>query len=106
MAGAQVRRVSGNRPPIPAIERARQAWADMARQTRTDLRHIGVTGPMRRISDVAGQTRVASVPAGLYHFAEAMREAGVPLAEAAERISERAKWIAALAYQGDGNDAA
>lgn len=91
---------------VTAIERARRAWADMARETRTELRTIGVHGDLRTISDVAGRHRGESVPRGLFTFAEAMRKAGVPFDEAAERIGERARMIAALAYHGDRPPAA
>ncbi len=86
-------------PAVPAVERARPAWADMARETRTELRHMGVVGEMRRISDVAGKVRGQAVPCGLFHFAEAMRDAGVPEHEAQERMAERARLIVALAYR-------
>lgn len=85
-------------PLVSAVERARRAWADMARETRTDLRAMGVHGPLRRLDDATSGTRGRAVPQGMAALALEMRAHGVPRAEAAERLTHFAQDIVALAY--------
>lgn len=92
-------------PTIGAAERARRAWADMARETRTELRTMGVHGPLRRLDEATSGTRGRAVPQGMAALAQEMRAHGVPRAEAAERLRHFAEDLVALVYH-DSNGAA
>lgn len=83
---------------VSAEDRARQAWADMARETKTDVRSMGVHGPLRRLDVATSGTRGKAVPKGMSALAREMRDHGVTQDEAAERLMGFAQTIAALVY--------
>ena len=93
------------KPATSAVERARRVWADMARETRCELRSMGVHGALRNLTEATSGTRGKAAPQGLYAFAREMRDNGIPMQEAAERLADTARMIAMLTYH-DSNGAA
>jgi hypothetical protein len=81
-----------------AVTRARTAWREMAQETRTELRHMGVHGDLRQLDVAASGTRGKAAPKGFAAIATEMRNNGVPLAEATERLTHFAQTVAALVY--------
>ncbi|UOF79599.1 hypothetical protein [Caudoviricetes sp.] len=90
------------RVPVSATERARQAWAAMCYETRTHLRDIGIHGRLPVLNKMAEQSRGMNAPTQLSKLAFELREAGVPRADAEERITGIARYIVALAYHDGG----
>jgi len=84
------------RTTVNATDRARQAWAAMCYETRTHLRDIGIHGRLPVL------TRGMNAPTQLSKLAFELREAGVPRADAEERITGIARYIVALAYHDGG----
>lgn len=85
-------------PLVSAVERARRAWSDMARETRTDIRSLGVHGPLRRLDEATSGTRGRAVPQGLAAITQEMLANGVSEAEAAERMQHFARVVVSLIY--------
>lgn len=93
------------KPALTAAQRAQRAWASMALETRTELRTMGVHGDLRTLTDVASGARGKAVPAGIAGIAREMRDKGVPMAEAHERLTQFAADVVSLVYH-DTNGAA
>lgn len=81
-----------------AIDRARVAWADMARETRFDLRQIGVRGDLPKLTLMACGARGAATSTGLTRFAMEMRDRGLSKEAASARLTNVAGQIVALVY--------
>jgi hypothetical protein len=89
-----------------AEERCREAWAEMAFRTRTDVRDMGISGPLRRLDEAASGTRGRAVPKGMAALAQEMRAHGVGRDEAQARLTDFAKTLVALVYHDGPNPAA
>ena len=88
----------GKRGWAPAIERARGAWADMARETRFDLRRIGVQGDLHTLDLMARGVRGAAAPTGMTRVAMKMRDRGLSKEAASARLTHVAGQIVSLVY--------
>lgn len=91
----------GTRSTTNAVEKARRAWSDMARETRTDIRSMGLHGDLPRLDDIASGARGAAVPKGIHALAKEMRDCGIPEADAMQRLTDRVRFIVALTYHED-----
>lgn len=86
---------------VAAVERACRAWRCLASVTRNDARANGVTGHLPTLDKMANGSRGRSGPTQLTQLAREMRSAGIPRADATERLRGMADMIAALVYHDE-----